>query len=207
MSVRVVLAALFSAALFGINADAQVYKKYTPIIEIGAGLSVEADSGYGERVNGLATELSIGLDIRLDERWSVMPQVGHNVMFGDAWYLFQNYVGADYDVYSFYNAAVLGRYRFGDGMSIGFGPAYYLTEGESTYYIDADPSDPRNHLDKIKPWDFGVRASVAWDYGKHWRFGALANVGMRNMLCQYPEYGITGRTHLYSFCLTAGFRF
>lgn len=204
---RLFLATLLYVTFFGISANAKSEKKITPVLEIGAGLSVEADSGYGECVKGLATELSLGLDIRLDEKWSMMPQIGHNIMFGDAWYLFRGYVGADFDVYSFYNAAVLGRYKFDDGVAVGFGPAVYITEGETTYYIDADPSDPRQGLVKIKLWDFGLRVALTKDYGKHWRIGALANAGLRNMLYQYPDVGITGHTHLFSLCVTAGFRF
>ena len=195
------------AVLCSVTINAQEVKKVTPVLEIGAGLSVEANSGYGECVKGLATEFNFGLDIRLDDKWSVMPQIGHNIMFGDAWYLFRGYIGADYDVFSFYNAAVLGRYRLDDGVAVGFGPAIYITEGKDTYYIDADPSDPREGLVKIKPWDFGLRAALTKDYGKHWRIGALANVGLRDMLYQYPDVGITGHTRLFSLCFTAGFRF
>lgn len=198
----VIFAVLCSASL-----HAQEGKKVTPVLEIGTGLSVEANSGYGECVKGLATELSFGLDIRLDEKWSMMPQIGHNIMFGDAWYLFRGYIGADYDVFSFYNASILGRYKLDDGIAVGFGPAVFITEGESTYYIDADPSDPRNSLVKIKPWDFGFRASLTNEFGKHWRLGVLANIGLRDMLYQYPDFGITGHTHLFSLCITAGFRF
>ena len=207
MNTRIIIATLLSISIFGISAKAQNEKKITPVLEIGAGLSVEANSGYGESVKGLATELNLGLDIRLNNKWSVMPQIGHNTMIGDAWYVFLHYVGADYDVFSFYNAAVLGRYWLGEGVAIGLGPAFYMTEGEETYYIDADPGDPRNSLVKIKPWDVGVRATITKDYGKHWRFGALANVGLHDMLYQYPANGITGHTHLFSICLTAGFRF
>lgn len=207
MSIRIFLSIFLSITIFGISANAQTEKKITPVLELGAGLSVEADSGYGECVKGLATEFSFGLDIRLDGKWSVMPQIGHNIMFGDAWYLFRGYIGADYDVYSFYNASVLGRFKLDDGVAVGFGPAIYITEGKDTYYIDADPSDPREGLVKIKPWDFGLRAALTKDYGKHWRIGVLANVGLRNMLYQYPDVGITGHTHLFSLCFTAGFRF
>ena len=195
------------AVLCSVTINAQEVKKVTPVLEIGAGLSVEANSGYGECVKGLATEFSFGLDIRLDDKWSVMPQIGHNIMFGDALYLFRGYIGADYDVYSFYNASILGRYKLDNGVAVGFGPAIYITEGKDTYYIDADPSDPREGLVKIKPWDFGLRAALTKDYGKHWRIGALANVGLRDMLYQYPDVGITGHTHLFSLCFTAGFRF
>ena len=195
------------AVLCSVTINAQEARKVTPVLEIGTGLSVEANSGYGECVKGLATELSFGLDIRLDEKWSMMPQIGHNIMFGDAWYLFRGYIGADYDVLSFYNASVLGRYKLDDGVAVGFGPAVFITEGESTYYIDADPSDPRGGLVKIKPWDFGFRAALTNDYGKHWRLGVLANVGLRDMLYQHPDVGITGHTHLFSLCITGGFRF
>lgn len=195
------------AVLCSVTINAQEVKKVTPVLEIGAGLSVEANSGYGECVKGLATEFSFGLDIRLDDKWSVMPQIGHNIMFGDAWYLFRGYIGADYDVYCFYNASILGRYKLDNGVAVGFGPAIYITEGKDTYYIDADPSDPREGLVKIKPWDYGLRVALTKDYGKHWRIGALANVGLRDMLYQYPDVGITGHTRLFSLCFTAGFRF
>ena len=90
------------AVLCSVTINAQEARKVTPVLEIGAGLSVEANSGYGECVKGLATEFSFGLD---------------------------------------------------------------------------------------------------------WRIGALANVGLRDMLYQYPDVGITGHTHLFSLCFTAGYRF
>lgn len=206
MCIRNILAALMTVAVFGLSAGAQSEKKITPVLEIGAGLSLEADSGYGETVRGLATEISFGLDILLNDKWSVMPQIGHNIMFGDAWHLFRGYLGADYDVFSFFNAAVIGRY-IEDGVAVGMGPAIYVKEGKDAYFIDADPSDSRQGLPKIKPWDFGVRLTLTKDYGKHWRLGALANIGLRDMLYQYPDAGVTGHTHLLSFCYTAGFRF
>lgn len=207
MCVRNIIAALLAVTLSGISANAQNERKVTPVLELGAGLSVESYSASGKCVKGLATEFNFGLDILVDDKWSVMPEIGHNIMLGDAWYALQGYDGLDSGVFSFYNAAVLGRYRLDDGVAVGFGPAIYITEGKDTYYIDADPSDPREGLVKIKPWDFGLRATLTKDYGKHWRLGALANIGLRNMLCQYPEFGVSGNTHLFSFCLTAGFRF
>lgn len=198
----VLLTVLCSASL-----QAQSEKKVTPVLEVGAGLSVKTNSGYGESVNGLATEFTLGLEIRLDDKWSVMPQIGHNLMLNDLKGLFGDYLGGDPDYFSFYNAAVLGRYKLEDGVAIGFGPAFYIIEDKDTYYIDADPSDPRNGRAKLKPWDFGLRATLTKDCGKHWRIGALANVGLRNMLCQYPDAGVTGSTHLYSLCFTVGFRF
>lgn len=197
----------FFAILCSASLHAQSEKKVTPVLEIGAGLSVKTNSGYGESVNGLATEFTLGLEIRLDDKWSVMPQIGHNLMLNDLKTLFADYIGSDPDYFSFYNAAVLGRYKLEDGVAIGFGPAVYITEDRDTYYIDANPSDPRNGRAKIKPWDFGLRATLTKDCGKHWRIGALANVGLRNMLCQYPDAGVTGSTHLYSLCFTVGFRF
>lgn len=201
-----ILFVLFTV-LCSASLHAQSEKKVTPVLEVGAGLSVKTNSGYGESVNGLATEFTLGLEIRLDDKWSVMPQIGHNLMLNDLKSLFADYEGGDPDYFSFYNAAVLGRYKLEDGVAIGFGPAFYIIEDKDTYYIDADPSDPRNGLAKMKPWDIGVRAALTKDCGKHWRIGALANIGLRNMLCQYPDAGITGHTHLFSFCFTAGFRF
>ncbi len=201
------LVVILFAVLCSASVIAQNEKAVVPVLEVGAGLSLEVLSGYGELMPGLATELNFGLEIRVDDKWSVMPQIGHNTMIGAAWYLFLGYVGGDIDVYSFFNTAVLGRYKLDDGLALGFGPAFYITEGEDTYYIDSNPFDPRAGLVKIKPWDFGLRATVTKDYGEHWRIGALANVGLRNMLIQYPDVGISGHTYLFSYCFTAGFRF
>ena len=207
MNSRFLLVTLISVTVFGFSANAQNEKKVTPVLEIGAGLSLEQNSYSGRWIPGLATEFNFGLEIRLDNKWSVMPQIGHNLMYGEVLHAVLGYVGCDFDVYSFYNAAVLGRYRIKDGMAVGFGPAIYITGNNDTYYIDADPSDPLNGRTKIKPLDLCVRTTLTWDLGEHWRIGALANIGLRNMMLQYPDIGVTGHTHLFSLCFIAGYRF
>ena len=186
---------------------AQSVKKLTPVVEMGAGLSIENKSGYGETVYGLATMISVGLDIRVDEKWSIMPSVGHNTMFGDAIQLFSGAIGSDFDVFDFFNAAILGRLHSDGGITIGFGPVAFLRAHHSTYYIDWDPDDPRNGLEKIKPWDLGLRATFDKELSRHWTLGAQFNAGLRNMMIQYPSAGISGTMHLFSLTFTAGYRF
>lgn len=182
-------------------------KKVTPIFEIGAGASLETRNGYGETVGGLATELSLGLDVLFSEKWSVMPSVGHNAMIGGGFGAFVRRVGADADFHDFINAACLFRYHDARGMTIGFGPAVHVKYHEDTYYIDADPSDHRNGKEKLKPFDIALRTSITEDVGKHWLFGVRADLGLRNMLMQYPDLGISGHDHLLSLYLVAGLRF
>ena len=189
------------------SARSSAPKRCTPVFELGAGLSLESKHGAMDSQSGLATALSFALDVRLNDRWSVMPSIGHNLMLGDFIHMVRGYVGADFDVFAFHNAAVLGRYHLDDGYILSLGPAVHFTEGHEKYYIDANPDDPRNNLEKIKRVDYTVRARIDKEIGLHWQIGAQFNAGLRNMMIQYPEIPLTGDIHLFSLCLIAGLRF
>lgn len=206
--ITAVLACLLATALF---ADAQTeQKKVRPFIELGAGLSYVTNNGYDESVTGMGLSLSGGLDIRVNDKWSISPSVGHIDMIGDAWYFFRGYIGADYDCVSMFDCSLLASYHFiseGAGYVFGLGPALFLTNGDERYYIDADPSDPRAGLKKNHKTDIGIRMSFAREFGKHWYLGVQANAGLRNMMIQYPDCGIDGSKHLFTALFTAGFKF
>ena len=76
-----------------------------------------------------------------------------------------------------------------------------------TYYIDWDPSDPRSGKEKFLRWDVALQPGILFQRGKHWQWGVEASVGLRNMLRQYPGYGISGAVHLHNLMLICGWRF
>lgn len=200
------IAAALAVSVLALNAQ----KKVRPFIELGAGVSYETCNGYGEPVSGLSTSLSAGLDIMLNENWSIMPTIGQYDYTGNPKEVFQGYEGVDYDIISMFSCAVLGNYHFdvnGKKFIVGLGPALYFIENTDKYYIDWDPNDPRAGLAKNKSKDWGLRASFARDLRKHWTIGINGNIGLGNVLIQYPDLGITGNNHLFSLNGFVAFKF
>ena len=92
-------------------------------------------------------------------------------------------------------------------MVIGLGPQFSYMVSPDTYYIDADPNDPRDGKEKFKRWDIGLQPSIVFQSGRHWQWGFEASVGLRNMLRQYPEYSVSGSVHLHNIMFICGWRF
>ena len=71
----------------------------------------------------------------------------------------------------------------------------------------SDPSDPRNNVVKVKPYDFGLRPAWAVEVGRHWRFGVEGHIGLRNVLTQRSDLNLTGSLHLHDITGTVCFYF
>ena len=115
---------------------------------IGAGLFGETGDQARNLFPGAVLRLSYGLDVRVGDKWSVMPGAGIRTQLGNV-----NMIGS-----------------VGGDM-----------EGMST--------------------------GIIFQRGKHWQWGIEASVGLRNMLRQYPGYGISGAVHLHNLMFICGWRF
>ena len=175
---------------------------------IGAGLFGETGNRARDVFPGLSLRLSYGLDFRLDEKWSVMPGAGVFARQGEINHL--GWVGGDPESMTMADAFCQLRYHFeaqGDRIVLGFGPQFSYMISPDHYYIDADPNDPLGGKERFEKWDIGLQPSLIFQTGKRFQWGFEANVGLRNMLHQYPEYDVTGRVHLHNLMFICGWRF
>lgn len=169
---------------------------------------------------GHVFRISYGLDFRMNDRWSLMPGVGLRAQTASLIGMFA--IGGDVDVMAAADVFCALRYHLQAGncrIIFGLGPdVSYLTK--STYYIDADPSDPRNREQKFYRFDYGLQPSVTFRMGKHWQWGLEANFGLRNMRIPYEftyspfgdtdaiaHVSVKGSTYLHTVALTCGFNF
>nr|MCR5548227.1 PorT family protein [Bacteroidales bacterium] len=185
---RIVIIAL--ALLIGASARSQgTTKLLESNFMIGAGLFGETGNRARDVFPGAVLRLSYGLDVRIGENWSVMPGAGLRTQHGNVNML--GALGADFDDMSMADVFCQARYHFeadGIAMVVYAGPQFSYMVSNDRYYIDADPSDPRNGKEKFKTWDIALQPGIIFRSGKHWQWGFEASVGLRNMRRQYPEY-------------------
>ena len=128
---------------------------------------------------GAVLRLSYGLDIRLDDQWSVMPGVGLRAQLSQIDHFMA--VGNDPDGMSLADVFVTARYHFesdGTRMVVGLGPALSIMTSADTYYVDADPSDPLDGKEKFKRYDLGLQPSITFLRGKHFQWGFEGSIGL-----------------------------
>ena len=237
---------LFAACIFLLSLtsiQAQEHKKVESNLMFNSGTFFETGSYYGninwselfssERtfrpssllLPGHVFRISYGLDVIMNEHWSLMPGAGVRVQTASLLGMFA--IGGDIDVMAAADAFCALRYhlptRSGNQIIFGLGPDVSRILWQSGYYIDADPRDPRNGLQKFYNYDYGIQPSITLRMGKHWQFGLEANIGLRNMRIPYElEYQhhvpgsclvdvhtakVSGTTHLHTVALTCGFHF
>ena len=175
---------------------------------IGAGLFGETGNRARDLFPGAVLRLSYGLDLQVGDKWSVMPGAGFRAQLGNANRI--GYVGGDMEEMSMADVFCQVRYRLdseGTRTVLYLGPQVSYMVSPDTYYIDWDPSDPRNLKEKFLRWDVSLQPGIIFQRGKHWQWGFEASVGLRNMLRQYPEYGIGGAVHLHNLMFICGWRF
>ena len=173
-------------------------KRLESNFQIAAGIYYQSGSQADIFERGLALNLAYGLDIRLDERWSLMPGIGARLMSQGAVKPMED--GADYDDFIYYDLFLCARYRYemeGTRLIFSLGPELSREVFRETYYLDDDPSDPRGNVVKVKPYDFGLRPAWAVEVGRHWRFGVEGHIGLRNALNQRSDLNLTGSLHLH----------
>lgn len=207
---KIIIAIAFLALAAGLASaqDDRAFKRLENNFMLGGGLFLESGSWSGGNNPGLVLRVSYGLDVRLDDRWSVMPGAGLRDQLGDIRHFM--WVGGDPDGMSMADFFVIGRYHFeseGDRIVVGFGPSVSYMVSKDTYYVDADPMDPLNGKEKFNRFDLAVQPSVMFLHGKHFQWGLEGSVGLLNAMRQYPEYRRTGSIRLHYLALTCGWHF
>ena len=202
---------VLTTILVSVTASAQqntAWKRLESNFQLGGGLFL--DSGYLAREEnpGAVIRLSYGLDIRVNDQWSVMPGAGLRAQLSQIDHFMA--VGNDPDGMSLADIFVTARYHFdsdGTRMVVGLGPALSFMTSADTYYVDADPSDPLNGKEKFKRYDIGLQPSITFLRGKHFQWGFEGSIGLLNAMRQYPEYNRTGSVHLHYLAVTCGWHF
>ncbi len=177
-------------------------------IMIGAGLFGETGDQARNLFPGAVLRLSYGLDVRVGDKWSVMPGAGIRTQLGNVNMI--GSVGGDMEGMSMADFFCQVRCRFGAERTrtvLYLGPQISYMVSPDTYYIDWDPNDPRNQKEKFLRWDVGLQPGIIFQRGKHWQWGFEASIGLRNMLRPYPGYGIGGAVHLHNLMFICGWRF
>lgn len=190
---------------------AQENKRFENNILLGTGVSLESGERAVDHNPGLVFRLSYGLDIRLNERWSVMPGAGLRGQGGPVRHIGRSYDGGDDDSMSLADLFVFGWFHVleseGSPAAIGIAPVISYTIDPDKYYFDADPSDPLCGKEKFNRIDVGIRPCIRYFTGRHFQWGLEGHIGLMNALCQYPEYNRTGTTRLHYVAVFCGWLF
>ncbi|MBR5174752.1 MAG: outer membrane beta-barrel protein [Bacteroidales bacterium] len=202
---------VLTTILVSVTASAQqntAWKRLESNFQLGGGLFLESGYLAREENPGAVIRLSYGLDIRVNDQWSVMPGAGLRAQLSQIDHFMA--VGNDPDGMSLADIFVTARYHFdsdGTRMVVGLGPALSFMTSADTYYVDADPSDPLNGKEKFKRYDIGLQPSITFLRGKHFQWGFEGSIGLLNAMRQYPEYNRTGSVHLHYLAVTCGWHF
>ena len=104
------------------------------------------------------------------------------------------------DAFWFVDIPLLGRYHTGVGKrnwTFGVGPALSFCVRNETFYVDADPHSPLNHLDKCKAFTLGLQPTASYQFARHF------NVGLDCFICltdQKLHHGMaSGSKYIHSF--------
>ena len=198
---KIVLTFLLLASV--ISACAQ-YRHWEHNIYAGNGLIAEYKGREGDPYEGISFVVGYGLAYRFSPHWSVMPGVAWRVIGP----LGESFEGTDDDAFWFVDIPLLGRYHTGIGKrnwTFGIGPALSFCVRNETFYVDADPRSPLNHLDKCKAFTLGLQPTASYQFARHF------NVGLDCFICltdQKLHHGMaSGSKYIHSFTVRMAFNF
>lgn len=194
---------LILCVLVSLSAKAQ---KLEHNIQVGAGKFYE--SVDGESYNGVVLKVGYGLNYYFSDQFSVMPGVAYREV--DEGIFRASLDGGNYEHFKFIDVPVIAQYHVGSGKNswtFGLGPVFSFCVGNDTYYINADPKDPRNGLEKAKSFSFGLQPSIGYQFANHWKVGLEANFNLNDMQKKYENLGIKGSRHIHHFAATVSFLF
>lgn len=198
--------ALFFVFCCTYNAGAQD-QKIENNIYASLGVCFDVDSYRFKTECGLVSKLGYGLNYYFTEKISTMVGVvwhGHSESL-----LNTNMDGGDFDDFDFLDFPLIfqGHYEtLGKGkVMLGVGPVFSFCVGNDDYYIDSDPNDPLNGMEKIKNFNWSIMPCIAYEL-KHFRIGMDVNIGLRNI--RHTNNGLCdGSKRIHDVCLTVGAKF
>ena len=197
----------FTLAVLGtcaVSAQERFSKPLESDIRLGAGLF--AETGNHADKPGIALRVSYGLDIKINDRWSLMPGAGLKTQVSDIRHF--GCIGGDLDQMSAADLFLDVRYRAAGKAVFSLGPQVSYMISPDTYYIDADPRDPLNGKEKFYRWDIGLRPGLVFNVGEHRYWGFEALIGLRNMLRPYDFSARTqGSIYLHNLMFVYGWHF
>jgi len=197
-----------SWSFIAFSQENESYKRLESNIQIAGGLFAESGDCADDVFPGGVLRFSYGLDVRLNDKWSVMPGAGIRGQFGELNHI--GWDGGDPDSMEMADFFCQARYHFeseGIRMVVGLGPQFSYMTGMDTYYVDADPNDPINGKDKFTRWSISALPSISFLHGKHFQWGFEASIGLSNSMKQYPEYNCEGSILLHYFAVSCGWHF
>ena len=195
--------------LIGLEAAAQEttsFKRLENNIQLTGGAFFETGTAATKGV-GMVLGVSYGLDVRLNESWSVMPGAG--VRFSTSALPLPR-DGGGVDAVGFADVFCSARYHLGAGKTgivLGLGPAFSYMVIPDYYHFCDDPNHPLGHKEKFNRFDVGLQPSILFRHGNHFQWGVAANVVLLNMRRQYPEHSVTGHCRFHYVALTCGWHF
>ncbi len=201
--ITLIAAIVISAA---IPADARNSRIMGNYLHIGGGTFTELPDRHISEP--LCIQASYGLDIKIADKWSLMPAAGIRIM---SEYRFHDVDGGDIDCPGFYDFSVALRYHSdikGTKVIWGLAPVFAAINDQDSYYLDWPAREP--NLDgrtKFEPYDFGVKPGVYCLIGKHFMLGLEGYCGLRDIRIKYPELGMNNVTRIANLMVVGGFRF
>lgn len=174
---------------------------------VSAGIGAFFSKAGKESRNGVAFKLGYGLNYYFSEHWSVMSGVSYREVIEKAFESTND--GVNDDHFTFIDVPIIAQYHIGNGngsWTFGLGPVFSFCVGNTSYYINADPSDPRNKLDKCKSFSLALQPSVAYQFAKHWKVGLEGHLNLTDMKNKDDIY-LNGRRHIHHVAATIGFVF
>lgn len=192
---------------FGLDASAQLNvdgKRFESDIRLGAGQF--AETGNCADKPGIALRVSYGLDIKMNDSWSLMPGAGLKTQVSNIRHIGGE--GGDPDQMSAADLFLDVRYRVAGEAVFSLGPQVSYMIIPDKYYINADPWDPLNGKEKFHRWDIGLRPGLVFTVGEHRYWGLEALIGLRNMMRFYDfDTASPGTIHLHNIILVYGWHF
>ena len=140
----------------------------------------------GGRLNeadpGTAISLQYGFEKSIGENWAIMPVVGYEELSEGFFRSAKD--GEDLDNLCNVNVSLNAVYKLnspGFVTSIGFGPQVSFDTKRERFFIDSNPADPMNKINKFKKNDIGIKAFVMFNTGSRFFWGVQTYIGLKNI--------------------------
>jgi hypothetical protein len=175
--------------------------------EIALSGGVFLESGTDAQSPGVALRFRYGVDIPLENGWSVMPGAGVRTQFADIRHVNNQLDGYPNQDYLYY-ADVFCQIRYqisGINIPVVFGLGPIMSVALTKTKLGITPDGPSG-LDKYHMLDLGLYPNLSFYLGGHWLVGLEAIVGLRNMRVHHDDNDKSS-TFMNMAGISIGYRF